>query len=154
MFLNICMFLWQGSRLCQLPVMHQRTTDQSVSLAQRYGRRNFNSSELSLPKHVDPRFCRLPANRQMSAQLAPSAAARQTSSVASHTKLTHTVTKYVCNLCDATFNHHCTLLTHQVRKHGRKKNARRGRPAMYLSTTAMPFWYTWSLILIDTNTLY
>src|SRR6218665_197828 len=109
--------------------MHQHTGDRrSASIAPRYGRRNIISSELSFTKHMDPRFCTLPpGSRQMSAQLVPSAS-KTSSSVASYAKLTHTVTKYVCNLCDATFNHHCTLLTHQVRKHGRKKNARRGRP--------------------------
>lgn len=56
---------------------------------------------------------------------------RQTSQMMPSSKMMHTVTKYVCNICDATFNHHCTLLTHQVRKHGRQKNARRGRPSAY-----------------------
>jgi len=38
-----------------------------------------------------------------------------------------TVTNYVCNLCSASYKHHCNLLTHQVRIHGRPKK-QLGRP--------------------------
>ena len=38
------------------------------------------------------------------------------------------VTKYVCNICCASYTHHCNLLTHQVRVHGRQKKKTGRRP--------------------------
>lgn len=39
-----------------------------------------------------------------------------------------TMTKYVCNICGASYKHQCNLLTHQVRVHGRQKKKTGRRP--------------------------
>ena len=41
-----------------------------------------------------------------------------------------TITNYVCNLCGVVYKHHCNLLTHQVRVHGRQKKRGAGRPPL------------------------
>ena len=38
------------------------------------------------------------------------------------------VTNYVCNICGVKYKHHCSLLTHQVRAHGRQKKKTGRRP--------------------------
>jgi len=41
-----------------------------------------------------------------------------------------TVTNYICNLCQAVYKNHSSLLTHQVKVHGRQKKEGKGRPKM------------------------
>lgn len=41
-----------------------------------------------------------------------------------------TVTNYICNLCQAVYKNHSSLLTHQVKIHGRQKKEGKGRPKM------------------------
>lgn len=41
-----------------------------------------------------------------------------------------TVTNYICNICNAVYKNHSSLLTHQVKVHGRQKKEGMGRPRM------------------------
>lgn len=44
-----------------------------------------------------------------------------------------TVTNYICNICSAVYKNHSSLLTHQVKVHGRQKKEGKGRPKMQLA---------------------
>jgi len=50
-----------------------------------------------------------------------------------------TVTNYVCNICNAQYKHHCNLLTHQIKAHGREKKKGTGRP-LKNAASQLPNW--------------
>lgn len=49
-----------------------------------------------------------------------------------------TVTQYICNICKGQYKSHSSLLTHQVRTHGRQKKVGMGRKPKNQSTSDFP----------------
>jgi len=51
-----------------------------------------------------------------------------------------TVTKYICNMCSVEYKHYRTLLTHQIKAHGREKKEGVGRKPKNTNTTQVVVW--------------